>query len=68
MFERLLRTAFLPSRPADLETAVDGGGNALQVIWVRADHELVTAHGSLHPHTRTMPVVAARAVRDQPSC
>jgi len=31
---RRLAIARLPSRPVDLETAVDGSGNGLQVIWV----------------------------------
>jgi hypothetical protein len=35
------------SGPVDLETAADGGGDGLQVVLVRADHQVVTAYGSL---------------------
>ena len=40
-----------PLGPVDLEAAVNGGGDGLQVVWVRADHEVVAAYGSLH-HAR----------------
>ena len=56
--------ARLPSRQVDLETAVDLTGNGLQVIWVRADHEVAAADAPFTTHTSTMSVVALRAASE----
>src|SRR6516162_2809565 len=64
LFERLCPTGTQPSRPVDLETAVDGSGNGLQVIWVRADHEVMAADGSLH-HAHVDDVGGGGAARER---
>src|SRR5215472_12807342 len=52
----------LSSGPVYLEAAADGCGDGLQVAWVRADHKVVAAYGSLH-HARVDDVGGGGAGR-----
>src|SRR5206468_10083213 len=52
--------------PVDLEAAADGGGDGLQVVWVRGDHQVVTAHGSFH-HARVDDVGGGGAAASEPT-
>ena len=46
-----LQSMRLPSGPVDLEATARRCGDGVQVVWVRADHEVVAADGPLH-HAR----------------